>query len=132
MSKGQILVVEDEFITASDIKRSLVKMGFDVPATVDNGPGAIEKAGEHKPDLVLMDINLIGPMNGIEAAREIRERYGIPVIYLTAQSDDATVEKAVSSDPFGYIIESAATKIGYGSQFQRSIHLLPMRPIRPY
>jgi len=105
MSKGQILVVEDEFITASDIKRSLVKMGYDVPATVDNGPGAIEKAGEHKPDLVLMDINLIGPMNGIEAARQIRERYGIPVIYLTAQSDDATVEKAVSSDPFGYIIK---------------------------
>ena len=105
MSKGQILVVEDEFITASDIKRSLVKMGYDVPATVDNGPGAIEKAGEHKPDLVLMDINLIGPMNGIEAAKEIRERYGIPVIYLTAQSDDATVEKAVSSDPFGYIIK---------------------------
>ena len=105
MSKGQILVVEDEFITASDIKRSLVKMGYDVPATVDNGPGAIEKAGEYKPDLILMDINLIGPMNGIEAARQIRERYGIPVIYLTAQSDDATVEKAVSSDPFGYIIK---------------------------
>jgi PAS domain S-box-containing protein len=105
MTKERILVVEDEFITAADIKRSLLKLGYDVPATVDNGPGAIEKAGELLPDLVLMDINLIGQMNGIEAARQIRERYGIPVVYLTAQSDDATVEKAVSSDPFGYIIK---------------------------
>jgi CheY-like chemotaxis protein len=103
MKKEQILVVEDEFITAADIKRSLIRMGYDVPATVDNGPGAIEKAGEIRPALVLMDINLIGEMNGIEAARQIRTRYDIPVVFLTAQSDDATVEKAVSTDPFGYI-----------------------------
>jgi len=105
MAKATILVVEDEFITGADLQNNLRNMGYDVPVVVDTGEGAIKKAGELHPDLVLMDITLIGKMTGIEAAAQIRDRYGIPVIFLTAHSDDPTFEKALQSEPFGYIIK---------------------------
>jgi len=105
MGKKKILVVEDEFITASDIQSTLNGMGFDVPGIADTGEDAIRMAGELKPDAILMDISLKGKMNGITAAGTIRERYGTPVIYLTGQSDDATINKALESEPFGYIIK---------------------------
>ena len=103
--RAKILVVEDEFITAADIQSNLQEMGFDVPITVDNGEAAIQKAGELRPDLILMDITLAGSMNGIEAAERIRELYGIPVIFLTAHSEESTLDRALSSNPFGYIIK---------------------------
>jgi PAS domain S-box-containing protein len=103
--RAKILVVEDEFITADDIRNSLQEMGFDVPITVDNGETAIQKAGELRPDLILMDITLAGRMTGIEAAERISELYGIPVIFLTAHSEQLMVERALSSHPFGYIIK---------------------------
>ena len=105
MATATILVVEDEFITGADLQNNLREMGYDVPVVVDTGEGAIKKAGELHPDLVLMDITLIGKMTGIEAAAQIRDRYGIPVIFLTAHSDDPTFEKALQSEPFGYIIK---------------------------
>jgi len=105
MSKGKILVVEDEFITGADIQNSLQEMGYDVPVVVDTGEDAIKMTGEMMPDIVLVDITLKGEMDGIEAAGQIRERYGIPVVYLTAHSDDATMEKAISTEPFGYLIK---------------------------
>ncbi|MCK4270993.1 MAG: response regulator [Methanogenium sp.] len=105
MSKGKILVVEDEFITGADIQSSLQQMDYDVPVVVDTGEDAIKMSGEMMPDIVLMDISLKGEMDGIEAAEQIRERYGIPVVYLTAHSDDATMEKATSTEPFGYLIK---------------------------
>jgi CheY-like chemotaxis protein len=101
----RILVVEDEFITATDITHTLEDMGFTVPAAVDNGREAVARAGELSPDLVLMDITLIGDMTGIEAAARIRELHRIPIIFLTAHSGHAMVEKSLSSDPFGYIIK---------------------------
>jgi len=100
-----ILVVEDELITGADLQNNLKGMGYDVPVVVDTGENAITKAGELHPDLVLMDITLIGEMTGIEAAAQIRDRYGIPVVFLTAHSDDPTFEKALHSEPFGYIIK---------------------------
>ncbi len=72
MSKGKILVVEDEFVTGSEIQARLSEMGYDVPAVVDNGAEAIQKTGELNPDIVVMDITLKGKMNGIEAAERIR------------------------------------------------------------
>ncbi len=105
MGKKKILVVEDEFITASDIQATLNGMGFEVPAIVDTGEDAVKMAGELRPDAILMDISLKGKMNGIEAASIIKDRYGIPVIYLTGQSDDATINKALEAEPFGYIIK---------------------------
>jgi PAS domain S-box-containing protein len=103
--KATILVVEDEFITGEDIQNSLIDMGYDAPLVIDNAPDAIAKTGELRPDVVLMDVTLIGKMNGIEAASKIRSEYGIPVIFLTAHSDESTFEKAKDSEPFGYIIK---------------------------
>jgi len=105
MAKATILVVEDEFITGADIQNNLRETGYDVPFVVDNGEDAITKAGEMHPDLVLMDITLIGEMTGIAAAAQIRDRYGIPVIFLSAHSDDTTITRALESEPFGYVIK---------------------------
>ncbi len=105
MDKKKILVVEDEFITATALQSSLEDLGFEVVGTADNGDEAIQAAGEHKPDVILMDIQLIGDMNGIVAAGIIKQKYEIPVIFLTGQSDDATIGKALESEPFGYIVK---------------------------
>ncbi|HUK92695.1 MAG TPA: response regulator, partial [Methanomicrobiales archaeon] len=105
MSRARILVVEDEFITAADLEARLGEMGFEVPACVDNGPAAIEKAGELRPDIILMDITLVGGMSGIEAAARIKELYGIPVIFLTAHSEEPTFERALKASPYGYVIK---------------------------
>ncbi len=105
MSKTNILVVEDESIVAKDIQHSLKKLGYTVVGICSNGEDAIKTAEELKPDLVLMDIMLKGDMSGIEAASFIREKYNIPVIYLTAYADERTLSKAKVSEPYGYIIK---------------------------
>ena len=104
-TRPTILIVEDEFITGTDIQNSLVEMGYQAPLVIDNGAEAIQRAGELRPDLVLMDIILKGGMNGIQAAAEIRDRFDIPVLFLTAHSDQPTVEIAKIAGPFGYVIK---------------------------
>ncbi|MDF5728368.1 MAG: ATP-binding protein [Rhizonema sp. PD38] len=103
--KARILVVEDERIIAYDIKSCLEKAGYIVPTIAAYGERAIEIAEESQPDLVLMDIMLKGNMNGIEAAEQIMNRFDIPVVYLTAYSDDSTLKRAKNSQPFGYILK---------------------------
>jgi signal transduction histidine kinase len=103
--KERILIVEDEKIIAFDIKYCLEKSGYIVPDIVSYGEQAIEKAVELKPDLVLMDIMLKGNMNGTEAAEQITKILNIPVIYLTAYSDDDTLKNAKFSQPFAYILK---------------------------
>lgn len=105
MTSANILVVEDERITAEDIKAGLVFAGYKVPAICSTGEDAVEKAGRHLPDLVLMDIKLEGEMDGIEAAAQIRKLYDIPVIYLTAYSDEKTVERAKLTEPSGFLVK---------------------------
>jgi PAS domain S-box-containing protein len=105
MAVTQILVVEDERITAEDIKSALESAGYAVPALVSSGEEAVRKAGELQPDLILMDIRLDGEMDGIEAAGQIRERFGIPVIYLTAYSDRGIVQRAKVTEPSGYLLK---------------------------
>lgn len=102
---AKILVVEDERITAEDIKDGLISLGYKVPAVVYSGEDAVKKAEELKPDLILMDIKLEGEMDGIEAAEEIKKHYDIPVIYLTAYSDEGTVERAKKTEPEGYVLK---------------------------
>jgi len=102
---AKILVVEDERITAEDIKDGLKSLGYKVPAVVYSGEDAVKKAGELQPDLVLMDIMLEGEMDGIEAAEEIKKHYDIPVIYLTAYSDSSTLERAKRTEPSGYVLK---------------------------
>lgn len=105
MANASILVVEDESIVAKDIKLNLEKLGYKVVGTVATGEKAIEQSIELKPDLILMDIMLKGKMSGIEATAFIKENLNIPVVYLTANADDATVDKAKYTEPHGYIIK---------------------------
>ncbi|HET8963606.1 MAG TPA: response regulator [Bacteroidia bacterium] len=105
MSKTNILIVEDESIVAKDIQHSLKKLGYIVVGICSTGEDAIKVTEEVKPDLILMDIMLKGDMSGIDAATHIREKYNIPVIYLTAYADESTLSKAKVSEPYGYIIK---------------------------
>ena len=108
MDKGQltkILVVENEGIVAMHLKNMLKSLGYAVSAVVFSGEEAIKKAAETHPDLVLMDIRLNGEMDGIEAAEQIRVRFNIPVVYLTAYTDDETLQRAKVTEPFGYIVK---------------------------
>ena len=105
MPKLKILVTEDESIVALDLKNTLERLGYSVPAIASSGAESIKLAGETHPDFVLMDINLIGGMDGIEAAEQIRDRFDIPVIFLTAFADDRMVERAQKVQPYGYIIK---------------------------
>ncbi len=105
MSKTNVLIVEDESIVAKDIQHSLKKLGYIVVGICNTGQDAIKTATDVKPDLVLMDIMLKGDMSGIDAASEIREKLNIPIIYLTAYADEATLSRAKVSEPYGYIIK---------------------------
>lgn len=100
-----ILVVEDESIVRKDIERSLTKLGYNVVAQADNGEKAIELAQQHRPEIALMDIMLKGDMTGIDAAAKIKELIDIPVIFLTAYADEATLAKAKITEPHGYILK---------------------------
>lgn len=105
MAKTSVLVVEDESIVAKDIQNSLKKLGYVVPSVENTGEDAIDAAGQYKPDLILMDIMLKGDISGIDAAEQIRNRYQIPVIFLTAYADESTLSKAKVTEPYGYIIK---------------------------
>ena len=105
MGKTQIMIVEDESIVAKDIEMSLNKLGYSVCSLASSGEEAIRKAGEDRPDLVLMDIVLQGEMSGVEAAGQIRLQFDIPVIYLTAYADEKTLNLAKITEPFGYMLK---------------------------
>ena len=103
--KEKILVVEDERIIACDIKYCLESSGYIVPTVIAYGEKAITQVEELQPDLVLMDIMLKGEMNGIQAAEIIINNYNIPVVFLTAHSDESTLIKAKATQPFGYVFK---------------------------
>jgi diguanylate cyclase (GGDEF)-like protein/PAS domain S-box-containing protein len=105
MLKARILVVEDEVIIALDIQRTLIRMGYAVPEFVTSAESALEHIGTLQPDLVLMDIHLSGAMDGIAAADEIRRQHALPVVFLTAHSDEATLNRAKITEPYGYVLK---------------------------
>ena len=100
-----ILIVEDEYIVALDIQNSLERNGFSVAGRADRGERAVQKAGELRPDLILMDIGLRGEIDGIEAATQIRTRFDLPVIFLTAFGNPTVIERARLAEPFAYILK---------------------------
>jgi hypothetical protein len=102
---ARILVVEDERIVARSLRKQLTALGYDVIAQAPSGEEAIQLTEEFLPDLVLMDISLEGPMDGVEAAATIRKRFGFPVVYLTAFSNKEILERARVTEPFGYILK---------------------------
>jgi two-component system, cell cycle sensor histidine kinase and response regulator CckA len=110
MEKARILIVEDEELTARDIKNALEGMGYAVPAIVGSGIEAIKKAEEIHPDLVLMDIVLKGDLDGIRTAELIRTRFDIPVVYLTSYADKRTLQKAGITHSYGYILKPLEEK----------------------
>ncbi len=101
---NRIMVVDDESV-AVNVQHMLESFGYDVTAVVTSGEKAIEQAAETHPDLVLMEIVLGGTMDGIEAAKQIRARFDIPVVYLTAYANDDTLQRAKMIEPYGYIIK---------------------------
>ncbi|MFH1918477.1 MAG: sigma 54-interacting transcriptional regulator [Planctomycetota bacterium] len=100
-----ILIVEDEQIVAVAIEGHLQRLGYQVVGTAASGEEACKKAAELDPDLVLMDVRIEGPMDGIEAAQRIRQSRDVPVVFLTAYSDVDTVERAKVVEPYGYIVK---------------------------
>ena len=103
--QARILIVEDENIVARDIQNTLKHLGYAVTGLAATGEDAIQKAGETRPDLVLMDVMLKGYQDGVEAAQKILARYNIPVIYLTAFTDEKTLQRAKITEPYGYILK---------------------------
>ncbi len=102
---ARLILVEDEFVIAKDIESQLNGTGYEIVGIVATGEDAIARAGELRPDVVLMDIVLKGQMDGIEAAQQIIERFDIPIIFLTAHTDATTVKRATATSTYGFLIK---------------------------
>jgi signal transduction histidine kinase len=105
MMPARVMVVEDERIVALHLQQQLVKLGYGVPGVAASGEQALEQIEASRPDLVLMDIHIDGGIDGIETVARIPADYHIPVIYLTAYSEEATLERARATRPYGYLIK---------------------------
>ncbi|HET7206910.1 MAG TPA: response regulator [Terriglobales bacterium] len=99
------LIVEDEILIAEELKERLSRLGFSVIGTVDSAEDGIDIATRELPDIVLLDIRLKGKKDGIQAAREIRQRVDLPIVYVTAYSDHLTVERVKHTDHDGFILK---------------------------
>jgi signal transduction histidine kinase len=100
-----VLIVEDEAIVAADLSNKLRKLGYSISGVTASGEEAVILAGDRQPQAVLMDIRLAGAMDGIDAADQIRRTCDLPVIFLTAHSDQPTLQRAKLTEPFGYILK---------------------------
>jgi PAS domain S-box-containing protein len=105
MEEKSILIVEDEQITAMDLKGILLSFGYRVTGIASSGERAIEMVDEEPPDLILMDIRLSGKLSGIQAAEQILIHHSVPIIYVTAYADPELVERAKWTRPYGYLIK---------------------------
>src|SRR5262245_12642123 len=105
MTPARILIVEDEAIIAADLQGRLRRLGFEVVGIAASGEDAIQLAARLKPELVLMDINLQGDMDGTQTAQLLGSQMQLPVVYLTASSDAAVVKRAKLTEAFGYLLK---------------------------
>lgn len=103
--KRKILIVEDEAIVAKDISVCLERIGYEVVGVFARGKKALEFLESNSADLALLDIMLTGDMSGIDVSAKIKEKYDIPVVFLTAYADEKTIEKAKVTEPYGYVIK---------------------------
>lgn len=101
----RILITEDERITAQHLRQILTRFGYEIIGVTSSGPAAIEKAGQSLPDLLLADIGLKGHLDGITVAAQIRERWHIPTVFLTAYADSETIKRARIAEPYGYLVK---------------------------
>jgi two-component system cell cycle sensor histidine kinase/response regulator CckA len=105
VSPTKIMVVEDEFIVAKDLRTHLQNQGYQVTSLHSTGEDAIEAARRERPDLTLMDVVLAGSLDGVQTADILGREMGIPVVYLTAFSDDKTIQRAKATEPFAYLLK---------------------------
>lgn len=105
MTRPTILVVEDEFIVAFELKVALEGMGFTVCGMVSSGEDAIEVVEREKPDCVLMDVSIKGEMDGIEAARQIRARFGTRTAFISGYPVEELMERAADVRPIGIFVK---------------------------
>lgn len=105
MGAARVMIVEDEQITAMEVQAKLEEMGYEVPTIVDNGDAALSYLEGDSVDLVLMDIRLPGAMDGIDVTEEINERFDVPVVYVSAYSDDESLDRAKGTQPAGFLIK---------------------------
>ena len=103
--KINVLVVEDEMIVSLELQDRLKSLGYNVCGDASSGEDALLRIEKFRPDVVLMDIMLKGPIDGVMAAEKIKLKYTIPVIFLTAYSDNATLERAKITEPYGYLLK---------------------------
>jgi PAS domain S-box-containing protein len=120
-AEPQILIVEDEAIISLDIKRLLSTAGYGVAAVAADSEQAIRLVASTAPDLVLMDIHLRGPVDGIETALQIRKRFKLPVVFVTAHADKNSLERARQSEPFGYIVKPISA-LSLTSTIEMALH----------
>lgn len=110
MSDTKILVVEDDAIIVFKLKHTLENLGYNVVGTADTGEKAIDFAFRESPELILMDIRLKGSMDGIQAAGQIREKLDVPIIFMTAYSDEDKIKRAKKTLPYGYLLKPVQDK----------------------
>ncbi|HEY9646611.1 MAG TPA: response regulator, partial [Chroococcidiopsis sp.] len=107
--RRKLLIVEDERLIALDIKQRLVQLGYEVVAIANHADAALQAVTQHMPDLILMDIHLQGAVDGIALAAQIQQQFNLPVIFLTAHADSATLTQAKATQPFGYLVKPVET-----------------------
>ncbi|MBV8900483.1 MAG: PAS domain S-box protein [Verrucomicrobia bacterium] len=105
MATAKILIVEDEILVARELEARLRSLGYAIAGVALSGEEALRAASELQPDIVLVDIVLKGPMDGIAVADEMRTRLDLPVVYVTAYADESTVRRAKVTQPYGYIVK---------------------------
>ena len=101
----RVMVVEDEYIIALDLKDRLSRLGYKVPTIATSGKEAVKLVKKDKPDLILMDIMLRGEIDGVQAAKSIREKYDVPVLFVSSFSDINSVKRAQKVSPYGYLVK---------------------------
>src|SRR5437867_1845936 len=102
---ARVMVVEDERIVAFNLQQRLSSLGYEVPAIAASCEEALRKAEQTRPDLILMDIRIQGDIDGVETASRLNSVYPAPIVYLTAYSEDATLERALATRPYGYLLK---------------------------
>lgn len=125
MENNKVLIVEDETIVALDIKSAIKKIGFQVTGTVTNYDDALNSVKNNAPDIIMMDINLKNSKDGIQTAKDIQKLKNVPIIFLTAYSDDETIKRAVETNPVGYLIKP------FKREELKSTLLLALHKVKP-
>lgn len=118
MEKARILIVEDEALLAADTQDNLLEMGFEVVGLASTGQKAIKMATDLRPDVVLMDIQLRGEMDGIQAAEQIRTQTGCAIVFQTAFAEDPILDRAVNTEPYGYLVKPVSYR-----ELKATIHI---------